>query len=122
MCYDDMLRKIYTAISQNQLENCLDELYTMCYVDEDITEAEKDILCDIAQEQGNRLFMRIGNTENYTKLEQRFIDDANEIITVSELKSIYDGMNDMEKAMYYSFDGYLKACMYWNNGTLTPII
>ena len=122
MCYDDMLRKIYTATSQNQLENCLDELYTMCYVNEDITEAEKDILCDIAQEQGNRLFMRIGNTENYTKLEQRFIDDANEIVTVSELKSIYDGMNDMEKAMYYSLDGYLKACMYWDNGILTPII
>ena len=43
MCYDDMLRKIYTATSQNQLENCLDELYTMCYVDEDITEAENFI-------------------------------------------------------------------------------
>lgn len=122
MCYNDILRKIYTATSQNQLENCLDELYTMCYVNEDITEAEKDILCDIAQEQGNRLFMKLNNTENYTKLEQRFIDDANEIITVSELQSIYDGMNDKEKAMYYDFSGYLKSCMYWNNGTLTPII
>ena len=56
MCYNDMLKKICTANSYNQLENCLDELYTMCYVDEYITEAEKDILCDIAQEQGNKLF------------------------------------------------------------------
>ena len=61
MCYDDMLRKIYTATSQNQLENYLDDVYTMCYVDEDITEAEKDILCDIAQEQGNKLFEKLMN-------------------------------------------------------------
>lgn len=61
MCYDDMLRKISTANSYNQLENCLDDVYTMCYVDEDITEAEKDILCDIAQEQGNRIFNKLMN-------------------------------------------------------------
>ena len=61
MCYYDMLRKIYTATSQNQLENCLDALYTMGYVDEDITEEEKDILCDIAQEQGNKLFEKVMN-------------------------------------------------------------
>ena len=56
MYYNNMLKKICTANSYNQLENCLDELYTMCYVDEYITEAEKDILCDIAQEQGKKLF------------------------------------------------------------------
>lgn len=61
MCYGDMLRKISTANSYNQLENCLDELYTMCYVDDDITEAEKDILCDIAQEQGNKIFEKLMN-------------------------------------------------------------
>lgn len=61
MCYDDMLRKISTANSYNQLENYLDDVYTMCYVDEDITEAEKDILCDIAQEQGNKLFEKLMN-------------------------------------------------------------
>ena len=61
MCYDDMLRKISTANSYNQLENCLDDVYTMCYVDEDITEAEKDILCDIVQEKGNRLFENLMN-------------------------------------------------------------
>ena len=61
MCYDDMLRKISTANSYNQLENYLDDVYTMCYVDEDITEAEKDILCDIAQEQGNKLFEKVMN-------------------------------------------------------------
>ena len=61
MCYDDMLRKICTANSYNQLENYLDDVYTMCYVDEDITEAEKDILCDIAQEQGNKLFEKLMN-------------------------------------------------------------
>lgn len=61
MCYDDMLRKIYTATSQNQLENCLDELYTMCYVNKNITEAEKDRLCDIAQEQGNKIFEKLMN-------------------------------------------------------------
>ena len=59
MCYDDMLRKISTANSYNQLENYLDDVYTMCYVDEDITEAEKDILCDIAQEQGNKIFEKL---------------------------------------------------------------
>ena len=61
MCYDDMLWKISTANSYNQLENYLDDVYTMCYVDEDITEAEKDILCDIAQEQGNKLFEKLMN-------------------------------------------------------------
>ena len=61
MCYDDMLRKISTANSYNQLENYLDDVYTMCYVDEDITEAEKDILCDIAQEQGNKIFEKLMN-------------------------------------------------------------
>ena len=61
MCYDDMLRKISTANSYNQLENYLDDVYTMCYVDEDITEAEKDILCDIAQYQGNKLFEKLMN-------------------------------------------------------------
>ena len=61
MCYDDMLQKISTANSYNQLENYLDDVYTMCYVDEDITEAEKDILCDIAQEQGNKLFEKLMN-------------------------------------------------------------
>ena len=61
MCYDDMLRKISTANSYNQLENYLNDVYTMCYVDEDITEAEKDILCDIAQEQGNKLFEKLMN-------------------------------------------------------------
>ena len=61
MCYGDMLRKISTANSYNQLENYLDDVYTMCYVDEDITEAEKDILCDIAQEQGNKLFEKLMN-------------------------------------------------------------
>ena len=61
MCYDDMLRKISMANSYNQLENYLDDVYTMCYVDEDITEAEKDILCDIAQEQGNKLFEKVMN-------------------------------------------------------------
>lgn len=61
MCYDNMLRKISTANSYNQLENYLDDVYTMCYVDEDITEAEKDILCDIAQEQGNKLFEKLMN-------------------------------------------------------------
>ena len=59
MCYGDMLRKISTANSYNQLENYLDDVYTMCYVDEDITEAEKDILCDIAQEQGNKIFEKL---------------------------------------------------------------
>ena len=61
MCYGDMLRKISTANSYNQLENYLDDVYTMCYVDEDITEAEKDILCDIAQEQGNKIFEKLMN-------------------------------------------------------------
>ena len=61
MCYDDMLQKIYAANSYNQLENCLDELYTMCYVNKDIMEAEKDILCDIVQEQGNRIFNKLMN-------------------------------------------------------------
>ena len=56
MCYDDMLQKICTATSYEQLENCFDELYTMHYIDKNITEVEKDILCDIVQEQGNRLF------------------------------------------------------------------
>ena len=59
MCYGDMLRKISTVNSYNQLENYLDDVYTMCYVDEDITEAEKDILCDIAQEQGNKIFEKL---------------------------------------------------------------
>ena len=59
MCYGDMLRKISTANSYNQLENYLDDVYTMCYVDEDITEAEKDILCEIAQEQGNKIFEKL---------------------------------------------------------------
>ena len=61
MCYDDMLRKIYTATSQNQLENCLDELYTMCYVDDDITEAERDILSDIGHEQGKKIDEKLMN-------------------------------------------------------------
>ena len=61
MCYGDMLRKISTANSYNQLEKYLDDDYTMCYVDEDITEAEKDILCDIAQEQGNKIFEKLMN-------------------------------------------------------------
>ena len=56
MCYNDMLQKICAANSYNQLENCLDEVYTMCYIDKNITEAEKDTLCDIVQEQGNRIF------------------------------------------------------------------
>ena len=56
MCYNDMLWKISTANSYNQLENYLDDVYTMCYVDKNITEAEKDTLCDIVQEQGNRIF------------------------------------------------------------------
>ena len=61
MCYNDMLWKISTANSYNQLENYLDDVYTMCYVDKNITEAEKDILCDIAQEQGNKLFEKLMN-------------------------------------------------------------
>ena len=61
MCYDDMLRKISTANSYNQLENYLDDVYTMCYVDKNITEEEKDILCDIAQEQGNKIFEKLMN-------------------------------------------------------------
>ena len=53
-----------------------------------------------------------------------YIDnDRGYIISREELRKDFDLMTDEERQEYNnSFDDYIKACMYWNNGTLTPII
>lgn len=55
MRYDDILRKIYTAQTYDILDECADMIYE-AWLDGNISEEEKDLLCDAATEQGNRLF------------------------------------------------------------------
>ena len=122
MCYDDVLRKIYTAQSYNTLDKCADMIY-QSRLDDDISEAEKDLLCDTATAQSNRLFQMMENPDNYKSLDKRYIDEENNIVTKSELKALFDSFTDEEKLTHNNnFNDYVKACMYWNNGTLTPII
>ena len=53
-----------------------------------------------------------------------FVDETEEIISLDEIKAHFDnGMTAEEKAEYNNnFEEYLICCMYWNGGTLTPII
>lgn len=55
MRYDDILRKIYTAQNYDTLDECADMIYE-AWLDGNISEEEKDLLCDAVTEQGNRLF------------------------------------------------------------------
>lgn len=55
MRYDDILRKIYTAQTYDILDECADMIYE-AWLNGNISEEEKDLLCDAATEQGNRLF------------------------------------------------------------------
>lgn len=55
MRYDDILRKIYTAQNYDTLDECADMIYE-AWLNGNISEEEKDLLCDAATEQGNRLF------------------------------------------------------------------
>ena len=50
--------------------------------------------------------------------------ETEEIISLDEIKAHFDnGMTAEEKAEYNNnFEEYLTCCMYWNGGTLTPII
>ena len=55
-------------------------------------------------------------------LEKRYIDEDNNIVTLTELKAIFDDMTDDEKMEHNNnFNDYVLNCMYWNNGTLKPI-
>ena len=55
-------------------------------------------------------------------LEKRYIDEDNNIVTISELKAIFDDMTEAEKMEHNNnFNDYVSNCMYWNNGTLKPI-
>ena len=55
MRYDDILRKIYTAQTYDILDECADMIYE-AWLDSNISEEEKDLLCDAVTEKGNRLF------------------------------------------------------------------
>lgn len=55
MRYDDILKKIYTAQDYDILDECADMIYE-AWLDGNISEEEKDLLCDAVTEQGNRLF------------------------------------------------------------------
>lgn len=55
MRYDDILRKIYAAQNYDTLDECADMIYE-AWLNGNISEEEKDLLCDAATEQGNRLF------------------------------------------------------------------
>ena len=55
MRYDDILRKIYAAQNYDTLDECADMIYE-AWLDGNISEEEKDLLCDAVTEQGNRLF------------------------------------------------------------------
>lgn len=57
MRYDDILRKIYTAQNYDTLDECADMIYE-AWLGGNISEEEKDLLCDAATEQGNRLFKK----------------------------------------------------------------
>ena len=55
-------------------------------------------------------------------LEKRYIDEDNNIVTLAELKAIFDDMTEAEKMEHNNnFNDYVSSCMYWNNGTLKPI-
>lgn len=43
------------------------------------------------------------------------------IISREELRKEFELMTDEEQQEYNSFDDYIKACMVWNNGALTPM-
>ena len=54
--------------------------------------------------------------------EKRYIDEDNNIVTLTELKAIFDDMTEAEKMEHNNnFNDYVSNCMYWNNGTLKPI-
>ena len=55
MRYDDILRKIHTAQTYDILDECADTIYE-AWLDGNISEEEKDLLCDAVTEKGNRLF------------------------------------------------------------------
>ena len=55
MRYDDILQKIYAAQNYDTLDECADMIYE-AWLNGNISEEEKDLLCDAATEQGNRLF------------------------------------------------------------------
>ena len=43
-------------------------------------------------------------------------------ISREEMRKDFDFMTDEERQEYNnSFDAYIKACMYWNNGALKPL-
>ena len=49
-------------------------------------------------------------------------NDRGYIISREELRKDFDFMTDEERQEYNnSFDDYIKACMYWNNGALKPL-
>lgn len=55
MHYDDILRKIYTAQTYNIFDECADMIYK-AWLDGNISEREKDLLCDAVTNQSNKLF------------------------------------------------------------------
>lgn len=49
-------------------------------------------------------------------------NDRGYIISREELRKDFDFMTDEERQEYNnSFEDYIKACMYWNNGALQPM-
>lgn len=122
MCYDVILRKILTAQSYSTLDKCADMIYA-ARADDEISEAEKYLLCGAATVQRDRLFQMMENPDRYKLFDKHYIDEENNVITEPELKKLFDGFADEEKSIYNNdFNNYVKCCMYWNNGTLTPII
>ena len=56
--------------------------------------------------------------------QKLFIDETEEIISYDDIKNHFENdMEEWEREEYNNnFDEYLICCMYWNGGTLTPII
>ena len=56
--------------------------------------------------------------------QKLFIDETEEIISYDDIKNHFENdMEEWEREEYNNnFEEYLICCMYWNGGTLTPII
>ena len=49
-------------------------------------------------------------------------NDRGYIISREDLRKEFDLMTDEEQQQYNnSFEDYINACMYWNNGALKPL-
>ena len=55
-------------------------------------------------------------------MNNTYLDERGSIVTLAELQADFNAMTEPEKAEYSNnFTEYVKACMPWNGGTLTPI-